>query len=43
MGLERRSRPDEWLGNDVTITEDVTEHNQRAFYGHWAERIASEP
>ena len=43
MGLERRSRPGEWLGNDVTITEDVTEHNQRAFYGHWAERIASEP
>lgn len=43
MGLERRSRPDEWLGSEVTITEDVTEHNQRAFYGHWAERMAGEP
>jgi phenylpropionate dioxygenase-like ring-hydroxylating dioxygenase large terminal subunit len=40
MGLERRSRPDEWLGKDVTITEDVTEHNQRAFYGHWARLVA---
>jgi nitrite reductase/ring-hydroxylating ferredoxin subunit len=40
MGLERRARPDEWLGNEMTITEDVTEHNQRVFYAHWAQRIA---
>jgi phenylpropionate dioxygenase-like ring-hydroxylating dioxygenase large terminal subunit len=43
MGLERRARPDEWLGNEVTITEDVTEHNQRAFYAHWARLVASVP
>jgi len=41
MGLARRSRPDEWLGNEVTITEDVAEHNQRAFYAHWARLIAA--
>jgi phenylpropionate dioxygenase-like ring-hydroxylating dioxygenase large terminal subunit len=40
MGIERRSKPDEWLGEDVTITEGVTEHNQRAFYGHWARLMA---
>ncbi len=40
MGVERRSRPDEWLGNEVTITEDVAEHNQRHFYAHWARRMA---
>jgi hypothetical protein len=43
MGLERRARPDEWLGNEMTITEDVTEHNQRVFYAHWAQRIAGGP
>jgi nitrite reductase/ring-hydroxylating ferredoxin subunit len=43
MGLERRARADEWLGEEVTITEDVTEHNQRAFYGHWARQVATEP
>ena len=43
MGLERRSRPDEWLGEDVTITEDVTEHNQRAFYAHWTRLMAGDP
>lgn len=43
MGIERRQRPGEWLGDDVTITEDVTEHNQRAFYAHWARRIADGP
>ena len=42
MGLERRSLPGEWLGDEVTITEDVTEHNQRAFYAHWARCIAGE-
>ncbi len=42
MGLARRARDDEWLGRDVTITEDVAEHNQRAFYGHWAELMASQ-
>jgi phenylpropionate dioxygenase-like ring-hydroxylating dioxygenase large terminal subunit len=36
MGLARPARPDEWLGKDVSITEDVTEHNQLAFYAHWA-------
>lgn len=43
MGLARRSLPGEWLGNEVSITEDVAEHNQRAFYGHWARLIASTP
>jgi phenylpropionate dioxygenase-like ring-hydroxylating dioxygenase large terminal subunit len=42
MGLARRARPGEWLGNDVSITEDVAEHNQRAFYAHWARLIADE-
>jgi hypothetical protein len=42
MGLERPSREDEWLGRDVSITEDVAEHNQRAFYGHWA-RLVGDP
>jgi nitrite reductase/ring-hydroxylating ferredoxin subunit len=41
IGLERRSRPDEWLGDEVTITEDVAEHNQRAFYAHWARLMES--
>ena len=40
MGLARRAADDEWLGNEVTITEDVAEHNQRAFYAHWARLIA---
>jgi len=43
MGIERRARPDEWLGEEVIITEDVAEHNQRAFYAHWARCIAGEP
>ncbi|MGH7035625.1 MAG: aromatic ring-hydroxylating oxygenase subunit alpha [Stellaceae bacterium] len=43
MGLERSTRDDEWLGKDVTITEDVTEHNQRAFYAHWARLVADTP
>lgn len=43
MGQERRTRDDEWLGKDVTITEDVTEHNQRAFYAHWARLVADTP
>jgi phenylpropionate dioxygenase-like ring-hydroxylating dioxygenase large terminal subunit len=42
MGLSRASRPDEWLGREVTITEDVAEHNQRAFYAHWARLVAGE-
>ena len=40
MGLARGARPDEWLGQEVTITEDVAEHNQRSFYAHWARRMA---
>ena len=36
MGIERRAAPGEWLGEEVTITEGVAEHNQRAFYAHWA-------
>lgn len=40
MGLERKARPEEWLGKDMTITEDVTEHNQRVFYEHWARLVA---
>ena len=43
MGLQRRALPDEWLGAEVTITEDVTEHNQRAFYAHWAQLMSDEP
>ncbi|HKT18951.1 MAG TPA: SRPBCC family protein [Stellaceae bacterium] len=43
MGLERGARDGEWLGKDVTITEDVTEHNQRAFYAHWARLVADAP
>jgi nitrite reductase/ring-hydroxylating ferredoxin subunit len=43
MGLARRSKPEEWLGHDVTITEDVAEHNQRAFYAHWASLVANAP
>ncbi|HUB97816.1 MAG TPA: aromatic ring-hydroxylating dioxygenase subunit alpha [Stellaceae bacterium] len=43
MGLARRSRPDEWLGDEVSITEDVAEHNQRAFYAHWARLMATAP
>jgi nitrite reductase/ring-hydroxylating ferredoxin subunit len=35
MGIERRVKPDEWLGREVMITEGVAEHNQRAFYAHW--------
>ena len=42
MGLARSARPGEWLGNEVSITEDVAEHNQRAFYAHWARLIADE-
>jgi nitrite reductase/ring-hydroxylating ferredoxin subunit len=42
MGLARPARADEWLGTDVSITEDVAEHNQRAFYGHWARLMADE-
>jgi len=40
MGLSRGAREDEWLGSEVTITEDVAEHNQRAFYAHWARLMA---
>jgi hypothetical protein len=36
MCIERRAAPGEWLGEEVTITEGVAEHNQRAFYAHWA-------
>jgi phenylpropionate dioxygenase-like ring-hydroxylating dioxygenase large terminal subunit len=43
MGLERRARPGEWLGEEVSITEDVAEHNQRAFYAHWARLVADAP
>lgn len=43
MGLARRSQPGEWLGEEVTITEDVAEHNQRAFYAHWARLVADAP
>ena len=43
MGLARPSSPEEWLGREVSITEDVAEHNQRAFYAHWARLVASEP
>jgi nitrite reductase/ring-hydroxylating ferredoxin subunit len=43
MGLERPSAADEWLGSEVSITEDVAEHNQRAFYGHWARLVAGAP
>jgi hypothetical protein len=42
MGLARPARADEWLGREVSITEDVAEHNQRAFYAHWASRVAGE-
>src|SRR5579862_1457411 len=40
MGLARSSPSEPWLGSEVTITEDVAEHNQRAFYGHWARLVA---
>jgi nitrite reductase/ring-hydroxylating ferredoxin subunit len=40
LGLQRGARPGEWLGEEVTITEDVAEHNQRAFYAHWARLVA---
>jgi hypothetical protein len=40
MGMARRASPEEWLGSEVTITEDVAEHNQRAFYAHWARLVA---
>ena len=43
MGLGRRARDGEWLGGEVTITEDVAEHNQRAFYAHWASLVADKP
>ena len=43
MGIERRAGPDEWLGEEVTITEGVAEHNQRAFYAHWARLMKDEP
>ena len=39
---QHRQDTDEWLGKDVTITEDVTEHNQRAFYRHWARLVADQ-
>jgi phenylpropionate dioxygenase-like ring-hydroxylating dioxygenase large terminal subunit len=42
MGIARRSAPGEWLGDEVTITEGVAEHNQRAFYAHWARLMANE-
>ena len=35
-GYEQRSWPVHWLGGDIYATEDVTEQNQRAFYGRWA-------
>jgi phenylpropionate dioxygenase-like ring-hydroxylating dioxygenase large terminal subunit len=43
MGMARRALPEEWLGSEVTITEDVAEHNQRAFYAHWAQLVAGVP
>jgi len=36
MGRERVPDTDEWLGANVSITDGVAEHNQRAFYAHWA-------
>jgi phenylpropionate dioxygenase-like ring-hydroxylating dioxygenase large terminal subunit len=43
MGLARPARADEWLGKEVSITEDVAEHNQRAFYAHWARLMSDAP
>lgn len=36
LGHERKSWPAAWLGGNVYATEDVSEQNQRAFYGRWA-------
>ena len=41
LGHERRSWPVPWLGGDVYATEDVSEQNQRAFYGRWAELMGA--
>jgi phenylpropionate dioxygenase-like ring-hydroxylating dioxygenase large terminal subunit len=35
--------PAEWLGTGVSIVEGVAEHNQRAFYAHWAELMNAAP
>ena len=31
----KRAWPEPWLGKDVMIVADVSEHNQRAFYTRW--------
>jgi phenylpropionate dioxygenase-like ring-hydroxylating dioxygenase large terminal subunit len=36
MGHERKAWPADWLGGEIQATEDVSEQNQRAFYGRWA-------
>ena len=36
-GHERRGWPVDWLGGNILATEDVSEQNQRAFLGRWAE------
>jgi hypothetical protein len=28
--------PVDWLGGEISATEDVSEQNQRAFYARWA-------
>ena len=42
LGHERRSWPAPWLGGNIYATEDVSEQNQRAFYGRWAELMDRE-
>jgi phenylpropionate dioxygenase-like ring-hydroxylating dioxygenase large terminal subunit len=41
MGRERVPAADEWLGTNVSITDGVAEHNQRAFYAHWAQLMGA--
>jgi phenylpropionate dioxygenase-like ring-hydroxylating dioxygenase large terminal subunit len=37
LGHERKGWPVDWLGGSILASEDVSEQNQRAFYGRWAE------
>jgi len=36
LGHEQKAWPAPWLGGNIYATEDVSEQNQRAFYGRWA-------
>ena len=43
LGHERKAWPVAWLGGEIHATEDVSEQNQRAFYGRWAALMERPP